>query len=70
MTEQCECKWSPSQDQIDKIIIPAMQRTAQKYADYAIELQCPTEFISLMLHDIADAFEENESKVENSCDCC
>ena len=70
MTEECVGKWSPSQDQIDNIIIPAMQRTAQQYADYAIELQCPPEFISLMLHDIADAFEENESKVENSCGCC
>ena len=70
MTEQCEGKWSPSQDQIDNIIIPAMQSTAKQYADYANELQCPPEFIALMLRDIADAFEENGPKVENSCGCC
>ena len=70
MTEECEGKWSPSQDQIDNIIIPAMQSTAQQYADYAIELQCPPEFIALMLRDVADAFEENGPKVENSCGCC
>ena len=70
MTEQCEGKWSPSQDQIDNIIIPAMQSTAQQYADYANELQCPPEFIALMLRDIADAFEENEPKGEKSCGCC
>ena len=70
MTEQCEGKWSPSQDQIDNIIIPAMQRTAQQYADYANELQCPPEFTALMLRDIADAFEGNLQKVEDSCNCC
>ena len=70
MTEQCEGKWSPSQDQIDNIIIPAMQSTAQQYADYASALQCPPEFIALMLRDVADAFEENGPKVENSCGCC
>tara|TARA_B100000700_G_scaffold249291_1_gene279515 strand:+ start:384 stop:596 length:213 start_codon:yes stop_codon:yes gene_type:complete len=70
MTEQCESKWSPNQDQIDNIIIPAMQRTAQQYADYANELQCPPEFIALMLRDIADAFQDNGPKVETSCDCC
>ena len=70
MTEESEGKWSPSQAQIDNIIIPAMQRTAQQYSDYAIELQCPPEFIALMLRDIADAFEENKSKVDNSCGCC
>ena len=47
-----------------------MQRTAQQYADYANDLQCPPQFIALMLRDIADAFEENGPKPENSCDCC
>ena len=70
MTEECDGKWSPSQYQIDNIIIPAMQRTAQQYADYGKELQCPPEFIALMLRDIADVFEGNEPKVENDCGCC
>ena len=56
MTEKCETKWSPTEDQIDKIIIPAMQGTAQQYAGYAKELQCPPAFIALMLRDIADTF--------------
>ena len=45
MTEECEGEWSPSQSQIDNIIIPAMQRTAQQYSDYANELQFPPEFL-------------------------
>ena len=70
MTEKGEEKWSPTEDQIDNIIIPAMQATAQQYARYANELQCPPEFIALMLRDVADAFEENGTKTENSCGCC
>ena len=70
MTEKCKAEWSPTEDQIENIIIPAMQRTAQQYIAYANELQCPTEFIALMLRDIADTFEENAPKVENSCECC
>ena len=70
MTEKAETKWSPTDDQIDKIIIPAMQETAQQYANYSRELKCPPAFIALMLRDIADTFEENTIKAEKSCDCC
>ena len=70
MTEKSENKWSPTEDQIDNIIIPAMQGTAQQYAKYANDLQCPPAFISLMLRDIADTFEENVLTAEKSCDCC
>ena len=70
MTEKSENKWSPTEDQIDNIIIQAMQGTAQQYAKYANELQCPPAFIALMLRDIADTFEENVLKAEKSCDCC
>ena len=70
MTGKCEEKWSPTEDQINKIIIPAMQSTAQQYAKYASELQCPPEFIALMLRDIADTFEDNALVSKKSCDCC
>ena len=49
MTEKCETKWSPTEDQIDNIIIPAMQGTAQQYSKYATELQCPPAFIALII---------------------
>ena len=37
MTEKCETKWSPTEDQINKIN-SAMQGTAQQYAKYASEV--------------------------------
>ena len=61
MTEKCKAKWSSTEEQIDNIIIHAMQGTSQQYDGYANELQCPPEFIALMLRAIADTFEENES---------
>ena len=70
MTEKCDMKWSPTEDQIDNIIIPAMQGTAQQYAKYASELQCPSAFIALMLRDIADTFDENAIKSEKGFGCC
>ena len=70
MTGKCEVKWSPTDEQIDNIIIPAMQGTAQQYAGYANVLKCPPEFIALMLRDIADTFEENAITPEKGCDCC
>ena len=63
-------KWSPTDDQIANIIIPAMHGNAKQYACYANELKCPPEFIALMLRDIADAFDVNPPKVDSSCDCC
>ena len=70
MSEKRETMWKPTEDQIDNIIIPAMQETAQQYAKYASELQCPPAFIALMLRDIADTFEENANTAEKGCECC
>ena len=70
MTEKCETKWSPTEDQIDNIIIPAMQRTAHQYAKYASELQCLPAFIALMLRDVADTFEQNSIAAEKGCESC
>ena len=47
-----------------------MQGTAQQYAKYASELQCPPAFIALMLRDIADTFEENAIIGDKGCDFC
>tara|TARA_B100001250_G_scaffold341702_1_gene309768 strand:- start:599 stop:811 length:213 start_codon:yes stop_codon:yes gene_type:complete len=70
MIDKCQKKWTPTDDQIDKIILPAMQGIAQQCARHMHELQCPSEFIVLMLRDIADAFENPSSEGESDCDCC
>ena len=56
--------------QVDKIILPAMQGIAQQCAVHINELQCPPEFMAVVLRDIADAFEKPLSESENDCECC
>ena len=58
MTDKCQVSWEPTQEQVDKIILPAMQGIAQQCAGYINEIQCPPEYFSVMLIDIADAFEQ------------
>ena len=42
---------------------------AQQYASHINELQCPPEFIALMLRDITDAFENPSSEGESHFEC-
>ena len=70
MTEKFEETWQPTDEQVDKIILPAMQGIAQQCSGYINELQCPPEFISVMLRDVADAFENPVPEVEADCSCC
>ena len=70
MTDNSKDTWQPTDEQVDKIILPAMQGIAQQCAGYINELQCPPEFIAVMLRDIADAFDEQPTEGESSCECC
>ena len=70
MNNKCKATWEPTEEQVDKIILPAMQGIAQQCTYHMNELQCPPGFIALMLRDIADVFENPSSEVENDCECC
>tara|TARA_Y100001968_G_C19322270_1_gene699920 strand:+ start:297 stop:509 length:213 start_codon:yes stop_codon:yes gene_type:complete len=70
MTDKCQSTWNPTEDQVDKIILPAMQAIAQQCGSYINELECPPGFIALMLRDIADAFENPSSEGQSDCECC
>ena len=70
MTNQNKETWEPTDQQVDQIILPAMQGIAQQCAGYINELQCPPEFIAVMLRDVADAFVNPSLQDESGCDCC
>ncbi len=57
MADKYQATWKPTEEDFDKIILPAMQGIAQQCASHMNELQCPPEFIALMLRDFADASE-------------
>ncbi len=70
MTDNCQITWQPTQEQVDKIILPGMQDIAQTCAGYINELQCPPEFVAIMLRDIAKAFESTTNDGDGNCSCC
>ena len=70
MSDNCQMTWQPTQEQVDKVILPGMQHIAQQCAGYINELQCPPEFVAVMLRDIADAFESPVTEDDSDCSCC
>ena len=70
MTDKSKETWQPTDEQVDKVILPDMQGIAQQCAGYINELQCPPEFIAVMLRDVADAFENPSPESDSNCSCC
>ena len=70
MSENFDQSWQPTQQQVDEIILPAMQGIANQCAGYINQLQCPPEFVGVMLRDIADAFEKEGKDNNKDCSCC
>ena len=70
MADSSQTIWEPTTEQVDKIIIPAMQEIAKDCVGHINKLQCPPEYIAFLLRDIADAFENPSSKKESDCECC
>ena len=69
MTDKRKETWQPTDEQVDKEILPAMQGLAQQCANYINELQCPPEFIAVMRTDVADAFENPAPESDSDCSC-
>ena len=70
MTESCEARWKPTQDQIDALILPAYTEMAKKSVEYIAKFQCPPGYVADMLRDIADAIESSHPESESDCSCC
>ena len=41
MTDSCEARWKPTQNQIDDLILPAYTEMAKKSVEYIAKFQCP-----------------------------
>ena len=70
MSDKCEQKWEPTQEQIDNLILPAYTEIAKKSVKYINDFQCPPEYVADMLRDIADALISVHPESENECTCC
>ena len=70
MTDSCEAKWKPTQNQIDDLILPAYREVAKKSVEYIAKFQCPPRYVADMLRDIAYALESSHPESESDCSCC
>ena len=70
MTNTSKAEWKPTQEQIDKQILPAYTEMAKKSVNYINQFQCPPEYVADMLRDIADALISVHPESENECSCC
>ena len=70
MTDTCQGKWEPTQEQIDNQILPAYTEMAKKSVQFINEFQCPPEYVADMLRDIADALISAHPEAEKECGCC
>ena len=66
--------WTPTQKQIDELILPAYTDIAKQSVSYINQFQCPPEYVADMLRDIADALvsahPNSKKDNNNSCSCC
>ena len=48
-------RWEPTKKQIDEIILPAYSDLSKRCVSFIKELDCPPQYISDMLKDLAEA---------------
>ena len=65
MTDSCNMKWKPTQNQIDDLILPAYKEMAKNSFDYIAKFQCSPAYVADMLRDIADALESSHPESES-----
>jgi len=71
MTDSCEARWKPTQNQIDDLILPAYTEMAKRECRiYSSKFHCPLGYVDDMLRDIADAIESSHPESESDCSCC
>ena len=53
MTDSCEARWKPTQNQIDDLILPAYTEMAKKSVQYIAKFQCPPGYMYLTCSEIS-----------------
>ena len=70
MSDHCELKSQPTQQQLDSMILPAYTEMAKQRVVYVNKFWCPPENVADMLRDIADALTSVHPQSEGDCSCC
>ena len=67
---QKELKWSPTQEEINNMILPAYTEMAKISVGYIDKFGCPPEYVADMLRDIADVLTSSHPESGENCSCC
>ena len=70
MSDHWEFKWQPTQEQLDRMILPAYTEMAKQSVAYVNKLGCSPEYVAYILRDNADALTSVHPKSEGECYCC
>ena len=72
MSDNCELKWQPTEEQLDNMILPAYTDIAKQSVAYVNKFGCPPYYVFYMLRDIANAVASinTESVSDGVCSCC
>ena len=62
--------WYPTQEQLDKKILPAYTEITKLSVSFINKFECPPEYVAEMLKDIADAIVSSHPEANKSCKCC
>ena len=65
-----DLNWYPSQEQLDKIILPAYTEITKMSVSFINKLECPPEYVANMLRDVAEAIISSHPESNKSCSCC
>ena len=65
-----ELNWHPSQEQLDKMILPAYTEITKLSVSFINKLECPPEYVADMLRDIAEAIVSSHPESNKNCSCC
>ena len=65
-----QLNWQPTQEQIDKIILPSYTEITKLSVSFINKLECPPEYVAAMLRDVAEAIESSHPESNESCSCC
>ena len=71
ISDNCELKWQPNKNQLDKMILPAYTDITKHSLAHVNKFGCPPEYVVDMLRDIADALTSihPECESEGGCSC-
>ena len=65
-----ELNWQPTQEQLDKMVLPAYTEITKLSVSFINKFECPPQYVAEMLRDVADAIVSSHPESNKSWTCC